>query len=429
MSFVLFIVFVVGLAIGVPIALAMGGAGLLALAIDGNLSLLSVPQRFFDGINSFPLMAVPFFILAADLMTASGITTALLRFAGAMVGHVRGGMGHVNVVTSVMFAGISGSALADAAGPGAIETRMMARSGYDKAYAAALSAATAVIGPIIPPSIVMVIYALTDSRVTVAGLFLAGVVPGLLMGVALMAMNHYLSVKRGYGTVGTAPSWGVRLLALWKASPVLLMPAIIIAGILTGLFTPTEASAVAVFYALFIGLFVTRTLNARLICRVLLQSGLVTSAALIIVSMASLFAWLLTLLQIPQTIGAAIGGMTTDPVAIMLIVMVFVLICGLFIDTLPAVIILVPVLAPLSEQFGIHPLHFAMAIVLNLTIGLATPPVGGVLFVMSSVARLRLEELTRAILPLLAALLAVLLAVVLIPSLSTFVPGLFGYAR
>lgn len=429
MSAALFIVFAIGLVIGVPIALAMGGAGLLALAIDGNLSLLSVPQRFFDGINSFPLMAVPFFILAADLMTASGITTALLRFASAMVGHVRGGMGHVNVVTSVMFAGVSGSALADAAGPGAIETRMMARSGYDKPYAAALSAATAVIGPIIPPSIVMVIYALTDSRVSVAGLFLAGVVPGLLMGLALMATNHYLSVKRGYGTVGQAPDWVVRLRALWKAVPVLLMPAIIIAGILTGLFTPTEASAVAVFYALFVGLCVTRTLNARLICKVLLQSGLVTSAALIIVSMASLFAWLLTLLQIPQTIGAAIGGMTTDPVMIMLIVMVFVLVCGLFIDTLPAVIILVPVLAPLSDQFGIHPLHFAMAIVLNLTVGLITPPVGGVLFVMSSVARLRLEELTRAILPLLATLMVVLLAVVLIPSLSTFVPGLFGYTR
>ena len=429
MSVVLFIVFAIGLAIGLPIAFTMGGAGLLALAIDGNLSLLSVPQRFFDGINSFPLMAVPFFILAADLMTASGITTALLRFASAMVGHVRGGMGHVNVVTSMMFAGISGSALADAAGPGAIETRMMANSGYDKAYSAALSAATSVIGPIIPPSIVMVIYALTDSRVTVAGLFLAGVLPGLLMGAALMAMNHHLSRKRGYGTVGTAPRWGERLRALWKATPVLAMPAIIIAGILTGLFTPTEASAVAVFYALFIGLFVTRTLNARLIARVLLQSGLVTSAALIIVSMASLFAWLLTLMQIPQTIAAAIGGLTTDPVAIMLIVMVFVLACGLFIDTLPAVIILVPVLAPLSDQFGIHPLHFAMAIVLNLTIGLATPPVGGVLFVMSSVARLRIEEITRAILPLLAALLVVLLAVVLFPSLSTFVPGLFGYVR
>ena len=429
MTAALAIVFILSLAIGVPIALTMGGAGLLALAIDGNLSLLSVPQRFFDGINSFPLMAVPFFILAADLMTASGITTALLRFSAAMVGHVRGGMGHVNVVTSVMFAGISGSALADAAGPGAIEARMMARSGYDKSYAAALSAATATIGPIIPPSIVMVIYALTDSRVTVAGLFLAGVVPGLLMGAALMATNHYLSIKRGYGTVGPAPSWGQRLHALWRALPVLFMPIIISAGILTGLFTPTEASAVAVFYALFIGLFVTRTLNAPLIVKVLLQSGLVTSAALIIVSMASLFAWLLTLLQIPQSIGAAIGGMTTDPVYIMLIVMVFVLICGLFIDTLPAVILLVPVLAPLSDQFGIHPLHFAMAIVLNLTVGLITPPVGGVLFVMSSVSRLRLEEITRAILPMLAALLVVLLAVVLIPSLSTFVPALFGYTR
>jgi tripartite ATP-independent transporter DctM subunit len=429
MSAVLFLSFALGLALGVPIALAMGGAGMLAMAIDGSLSLLSVPQRFFDGINSFPLMAVPFFILAADLMTASGITTALLRFAAVMVGHVRGGMGHVNVVTSVMFAGISGSALADAAGPGAIQTRMMAKSGYDKSYAAALSAATATIGPIIPPSIVMVIYALTDSRVTVAGLFLAGVVPGLMMGLALMAVNHYLSVKRGYGSMGVAPRWAQRLQALWKALPVLIMPIIIIAGILTGIFTPTEASAVAVFYALFIGLFVTRTLNARLIVKVLLQSGLVTSAALIIISMASLFAWLLTLLQIPQAIGAAIGSMTTDPVQIMLIVMVFVLVCGLFIDTLPAVILLVPVLAPLSDQFGIHPLHFAMAIVLNLTVGLATPPVGGVLFVMSSVARLKIEELSRAILPFLAALLVVLLAVVLFPPLSTWVPEFFGYTR
>jgi tripartite ATP-independent transporter DctM subunit len=402
---------------------------MLALAIDGNLSLLSIPQRFFDGINSFPLMAVPFFILAADLMTASGITTALLRFAAAMVGHVRGGMGHVNVVTSVMFAGISGSALADAAGPGAIEMRMMAKSGYDKAYSAALSAATATIGPIIPPSIVMVIYAMTDNRVSVAGLFLAGVIPGLLLAAALMGVNHYISIKRGYGSTGKAPGWGERFLALWKATPVLLMPVIIIAGILTGLFTPTEASAVAVFYALFVGLFVTRTLTAKLIVRVLLQSGLVTSAALIIVSMASLFAWVLTLLQIPQTIAMAIGGLTTDPVAIMLIVMVFVLICGLFIDTLPAVIILVPVLAPLSEQFGINPLHFAMAIVLNLTVGLITPPVGGVLFVMSTVARMKLEALTRAILPLLAAEILVVLAIVLFPALSTTVPGWFGYTH
>jgi tripartite ATP-independent transporter DctM subunit len=429
MAAALFAVFVVGLAIGLPIAIAMGGAGLVALTVEGKLSLLSVPQRFFDGINSFPLMAVPFFILAADLMTASGITTALLRFSNSLVGHIRGGLGHVNVVTSMLFAGISGSALADAAGPGAVEMRMMERGGYDKYYAAALSAATATIGPIIPPSIIMVIYALTDSRVTVAGLFLAGVIPGLLLGLALMTTNHWMSIRRGYGAANERMRWGERVVALWKAIPVLLMPAIIIAGILTGLFTPTEASAVAVFYALFVGIFVTRTLNARVISKVLLQSGLVTSAALLIVSMASLFAWLLTLLQIPQNIAAAIGGITTSPVAIMLIVMVFVLVCGLFIDTLPAVIILVPVLAPLSDQFGIDPLHFAMAVVLNLTIGLVTPPVGGVLFVMTSVGRLRLERLSRAILPLLAAEVVVLLAVVLFPPLSTTVPGWFGYTR
>jgi tripartite ATP-independent transporter DctM subunit len=429
MGAVLFIVFLVGMAIGLPIAFFMGIAGLLALVWEGKLSLLSVPQRLFDGINSFPLMAVPFFILAADLMTASGITTALLRFSQSIVGHIRGGMGHVNVVTSVLFAGISGSALADAAGPGAIEMRMMERAGYDKYYAAALSAATATIGPIIPPSIIMVIYALTDSRVTVAGLFLAGVVPGLLLGAALMAANHYISVKHGYGAATARETWAQRGRALVHALPILAMPAIIIGGILSGAFTPTEASAVAVFYALVVGLFWTRTLNAKVIAKVLLQSGLVTSAALLIVSMASLFAWLLTLLQIPQSIAALIGTLTTDPLAILLIVGLFVLACGLFIDTLPAVIILVPVLAPLADQFGIHPLHLAMTIVLNLTIGMITPPVGPVLFVMASVGRLRFELLSKAVVPLLAAELAVLLLVILFPALSVTVPGWFGYTR
>ncbi len=429
MAVALFAVFVVGLAIGLPIAFVMGGSGLVALVVGGNLSLLSVPQRLFDGINSFPLMAVPFFILAADLMTASGITTALLRFSQSLVGHIRGGMGHVNVVTSVMFAGISGSALADAAGPGAIEMRMMEKSGYDRYYAAALSAATATIGPIIPPSIIMVIYALTDSRVTVAGLFLAGVLPGLLLCAALMAANHWISVRRGYGAASAREGWGERARAMVRAVPVLAMPAIIIGGILSGLFTPTEASAVAVFYALLVGLFVTRTLNGPVIAKVLLQSGLVSSAALLIVSMASLFAWLLTLLQIPQTIAGGIASLTTDPLAILLIVAVFVLACGLFIDTLPAVIILVPVLSPLSQQFGIDPLHFAMAIALNLTVGMITPPVGAVLFVMSSVGRLRFDRLSRAVLPLLAAELLVLLMVILFPALSTTVPGWFGYTR
>ena len=429
MGITLLLVFFVGMAIGLPIAILMGGAGLLALVVEGKLSLLSVPQRFFNGINSFPLMAVPFFILAADLMSAAGITTSILRFTNNLVGHIRGGLGHVNVLTNMIFAGISGSALADAAGPGAIMMRMMWRAGYDRYYAAGLSAATATIGPIIPPSIIMVIYAITDSRVTVAGLFLAGVVPGVMLGISLAITNHIICIRRGYDYRTLKASWGERLRSFWHALPALLMPVIIIGGILSGVFTATESAAVAVVYALFVGLFVTKRLNGQLIARVFLQSSLVTSAALLIVAMASLFAWLLTILQVPQDIAKEIGGFTTNPLAIMFIVALFVLICGFFIDTLPAVIILVPVLAPLTDQFGINPLYFAMAVVLNLTIGLITPPVGGVLFVMTSVSRLKFEGISRAIVPMVIAEIAVLLLIILFPALSLTVPGLFGYTR
>lgn len=429
MGITLLLVFIVGMAIGLPIAIMMGGAGLLALLVEGKLSLLSVPQRFFNGINSFPLMAVPFFILAADLMSASGITTTILRFTNSLVGHIRGGLGHVNVLTNMIFAGISGSALADAAGPGAIMMRMMWRAGYDRYYAASLSAATATIGPIIPPSIIMVIYAITDSRVSVAGLFLAGVVPGVMLGLALAVTNYFICVRRGYDYRTPKASWGERLGSFWHAVPALLMPLIIIGGILSGVFTATESAAVAVVYALFVGRFVTKRLDGPLIARVFLQSSLVTSAALLIVAMASLFAWLLTILQVPQDIAKAIGGFTTSPIAIMFIVALFVLVCGFVIDTLPAVIILVPVLAPLTDQFGIDPLYFAMAVVLNLTIGLITPPVGGVLFVVTSVSRLQFEGIAKAIVPLVIAEVVVLLLIILFPALSLTVPGLFGYTR
>jgi tripartite ATP-independent transporter DctM subunit len=329
----------------------------------------------------------------------------------------------------MVFAGISGSALADAAGPGAILMRMMQRAGYERHYSAALSAATATIGPIIPPSIIMVIYAMSDSRVTVAGLFMSGIVPGVLLGVALMIANAVLSRRHGYGTGGVAVRWAERGRRFVKALPALLMPVIIIGGIVGGIFTSTEAAAVAVAYALFVGLFVTRQLSARIIARVLLQSSLVTSAALLIVAMASLFAWILTVLQIPQDVARAIGSATDSALVVMFIVAVFVLICGFFIDTLPAVIILVPVLAPLTEQFHIEPLHFAMAIVLNLTIGLITPPVGGVLFVITSVSRLKFEAIARAIVPFVLAEIAVLVLVILFPLLSTAVPHGLGYLR
>ena len=426
MAAILLLTFAVGLIVGLPVAIAMGISGLTAVLVDGRFPPLVVPQYLFNGISSFPLMAVPFFILAAEIMTASGLTGSLLRFANDLVGHIRGGLGHVNVLVSMLFAGISGSALADAAGPSAIVMRMMRKAGYSPDYAGAISAASATIGPIIPPSILMVVYAISDSRVTVAGLFLAGVVPGILLGIALMIVNHWISIRRGYLFRSERPTLTHLIKSFWSALPALLLPFIIIGGILGGIFTPTEAAAVAVAYALVIGLFVTRGLKWQDILPVFTKSGVVTAAVLLIVSMASIFSWLLTILQIPQSIAALIGSMTASPSVVVVLLAVFVLICGLVIDTLPALIILVPVLGPLGDQFGLDPMYFAIMIVLNLTIGMITPPVGPVLFVVSTVGRIRLERLSRAIVPLLIAELLVLALVIAFPIISTALPKLLG---
>jgi tripartite ATP-independent transporter DctM subunit len=426
MAAILIITFAIGLIVGLPVAITMGISGLTAVLVDGRFPALVVPQYLFNGISSFPLMAVPFFILAAEIMTASGLTGSLLRFANDLVGHIRGGLGHVNVLVSMLFAGISGSALADAAGPSAIVMRMMRKAGYSPNYAGAISAATATIGPIIPPSILMVVYAISDSRVTVAGLFLAGVVPGILLGLALMIVNHWISIRRGYLFRSQRPTLMGLIKSFWSALPALLLPFIIIGGILGGIFTPTEAAAVAAAYAMVIGLFVTRGLKWKDILPVFSKSGVVTAAVLLIVSMASIFSWLLTILQIPQTVAGLIGSMTSSPAVVVMLLAVFVLICGLVIDTLPALIILVPVLGPLSDQFGLNPMYIAIMIVLNLTIGMVTPPVGPVLFVVSTVGRIRLETLSRAIVPLLIAELFVLALVIAFPILSTALPTLFG---
>ena len=426
MAAILMIVFGIGLMIGMPVAITMGLSGMVAVLVDGRFPGLVIPQYLFNGISSFPLMAVPFFILAAEIMTASGLTTSLLRFANDLVGHIRGGLGHVNVMVSMLFAGISGSALADAAGPSAIVMRMMRKTGYSPAYAGAMSAATATIGPIIPPSILMVVYAISDSRVTVAGLFLAGIVPGILLGLALMAVNHWISIKRGYLFRSERPSLLGLAKSFWSALPALLLPFIIIGGILGGIFTPTEAAAVAAAYALCVGLFITRGLKWRNLLPLFAKSGVVTAAVLLIVSMASIFSWLLTILQIPQTIATSIANMTDSPSVVVILLAVFVLLCGLVIDTLPALIILVPVLGPVGDQFGLDPMYFAIMIVLNLTIGMVTPPVGPVLFVVSTIGRVRLETLSKAIVPLLLAELFVLALVIAFPAISITVPKLFG---
>lgn len=425
MAKILITLFFATLVLSVPVAFTMGIAGLSAILIHGTLNPLIAMQRMFAGIDSFPLMAIPFFILASELMTACGLTRALLRLADALVGHVRGGFGHVNILVSMMFAGISGSALADAAGPSAIVMRMMREAGYDKYYAGALSAATATIGPIVPPSILAVIYAISTSGVTVAGLFMAGVLPGVLLALALAVANHIISVRHDYRGRERAATRGELLTATIEAVPALIMPGIIIGGIVFGVFTPTEAGAVATAYALMLGL-VRRSFTWKMLYHAFASAATLTASVMLIVAMGSVFAWMLTFLKIPQSLAESITQLTDNPLAILFILALFAFVCGFFIDTLPALIILTPILSPIAASAGIDPLHFGMMLVLNLTIGLVTPPVGAVLFVTATVGRLRLEPLMRAVLPLLAAELVVLLMVILIPEISTTIPRLLG---
>lgn len=428
MAKTLIILFFATLLLGVPVAFTMGIAGLAAVFIDGSLNPLVATQRMFAGIDSFPLMAVPFFILASELMTACGLTNALLRFANALVGHVRGGLGHVNILVSMLFAGISGSALADAAGPSAIVMRMMREAGYEKNYAGALSAATATIGPIIPPSILAVIFAISTNGVTVAGLFLAGIVPGVLLGLSLAIANHIVSTRYGYRGRETRATFPELRGATFAALPALIMPGIILGGILFGVFTPTEAGAVASAYALLLGM-VMRTFSMRGLYSAFVRAAVITASVFLIVAMASIFAWLLTYLRIPQELAELITQITDSRLGILFILAAFALICGFFIDTLPALIILTPILGPIAYSAGIDPLQFGMMLVLNLTIGMITPPVGPVLFVIATVGQLKIEGLSRAVLPLLLAELIVLLLVILVPEVSTFVPKFFGFAN
>ncbi len=428
MAKTLIILFFATLFLGVPVAFTMGIAGLTAIFVDGALNPLAATQRMFAGIDSFPLMAVPFFILASELMTACGLTKALLRFANALVGHVRGGLGHVNILVSMLFAGISGSALADAAGPSAIVMRMMRGAGYEKNYAGALSAATATIGPIIPPSILAVIFAISTNGVTVAGLFLAGVMPGLLLGLALAIANHYVSTRHGYRGREVRASFVELRGATLAALPALIMPGIILGGILFGVFTPTEAGAVASAYALLLGL-ILRAFSLSSLYQAFARAAIVTSSVLLIVAMASIFAWLLTFLQIPQQLADAIAEITQSRIGVLFILAGFALVCGFFIDTLPALIILTPILGPIAFSAGIDPLQFGMMLVLNLTIGMITPPVGPVLFVIATVGQLKIEGLSKAVLPLLLAEFVVLLLVILVPGVSTFIPNALGFSN
>ena len=429
MSFVLFGCFLFTLIVGVPVSIVMGSASLAAILYDGRFPGLIIAQRMFAGIDSFPLMAIPFFVLAAELMTGGRITDSLLALASQIIGRLRGGLGHANVLMSVFFSGISGSALADAAGPGAVTIQMMRSGGYKPEYAAALTASSAIIASIIPPSIIMVIYALTDNAVSVSALFIAGIMPGLMIGLSLMATNAYLARRGNFALGAPRRPWGRFVRESGVVLSALPLPVIIIGGIHSGAFTPTEASAVAAVYALLVTKFVLKSLKWRDLPRLFVRAALMTSAVLLIVSTASAFAWLLTVLQVPQAVTTAITGLGLPPVALLFVIALFLLICGLFIDTLPGVLLFVPIVAPVADAAGIHPIQTALVVILALTIGMITPPVGGVLFVVSVVARIPLTRIVAAIVPFLMAEIAVLFLLVFVPAASLWLPGLFGYVR
>jgi tripartite ATP-independent transporter DctM subunit len=426
-SLILLISACIYLGIGVPVAFALGLSTVTALVLSDAYPMLALLKETFTGVDSFPLMAVPFFILAAELMSGGSLTEVLLKFAGQFVGHKRGGLGYTNVVSLTFFSGISGSALADAAGPGSMLIRMMDKAGYARPYAAALTASTAIVGPIIPPSIIMIIYALADDNVSVGALFMAGLIPGVLIAGAMCVVNYYISKQRNYKGDGQMPKGAEILSTTWRALPAVLLPVLILGGMRAGWFTPTEASVVAVFYALICGKYIYRTLEWNAVPDILARSALLTASVLLIIGTSASFAWILTIEGMPQMVANWISGMNLSPWGFLIVINIFLLIFGIFIEPLPGVMVLVPILAPVAAKLGIDPIHFAMVVIYNLTLGMITPPVGGLLFVTSNVSKVPLSELTRELKPFLWAHGVVLVLLTFVPALSNWLPHVMGF--
>jgi tripartite ATP-independent transporter DctM subunit len=384
---------------------------------------LVVLHRMIGGIDSFPLLAIPFFIMAGSLMNSGGITNRIYDFALALVGWLKGGLGHVNVVGSVIFAGMSGTAVADAGGLGNIEIKAMRDHGYSVDFAVGITGASSTIGPIIPPSLPFVIYGVM-ANTSIGKLFAAGVIPGLVMALTMMIMVTYYAHTRGWHRDAK-----FSIVALWatfkRAFLPLLTPIILIGGMTTGVFTPTEAAIAATVYAIFLGMGVYRTLSFKKLIKVSMETAETTALILLIVAGASIFGYLITLTKVTDNVSALVLSVTTQPWAILLLVNIFLLIVGCFMETIAAITILVPVLLPLMTKIGVDPVHFGLIMVLNLMIGLLTPPVGMVLYILARVANISFERATKACLPFLVPLLVSLALVTYWPSMVMFLPNLF----
>ncbi|MFT6867613.1 MAG: tripartite ATP-independent transporter DctM subunit [Cyclobacteriaceae bacterium] len=415
------------LAIGLPIAYCIGLSSLFTLVVSmpGLIAVTTMAQRMATGLDSFSLLAIPFFVLSGQLMNSGGIARRLVDFAKAVVGGLPGGLAFVNIVACMLFGAISGSAAAAASAIGGFMGPRMEKEGYDKAFSAAVNITSATTGLVIPPSNILIVYSLASGGVSIAALFIAGYVPGILMGLALMSVSLVISFKRKYKR-GSWESLGETFKKFMSAFPSLLLLFIVIGGIVAGIFTATEASAIAVLYTLVLAL-IYKEVSIKDLPKILIDTVLTTSIVMLLIGTSMGMSWVMSYENIPQEVSQSLMTLTDNPIVILLIINLILLIVGIFMDMTPAVLIFTPIFLPVVMKLGMDPVHFGIVMVMNLCIGLCTPPVGSVLFIGCGVANISIEKVLKPLIPMFVAMIVVLLLVTYIPGLSLWLPGLFGF--
>ena len=418
---VLFVLFFALMICKIPIAFTMGIACVGAV-LSADLPLNTMITRMFTSVDSFSLMAVPFFVLAGELMNETKLTDKILDFASALVGHIRGGLAMVNIAASVMFAGLSGSATADTAALGSLEIPMMVKDGYSKEFSVAVTVASSTIGPIIPPSVMLVMYAVI-ANVSISKILIAGLVPGLLMALAMGVFVYFISLKRGYGSAGKFSLRNV-LKTLKGAVIPMMMPLIILGGILSGMFTATEAGVIACVYALVIGLFVNKTLKIKTLPHILLRVAKTTAVSMLIIAMASIFSWIMAWENFPATVAGVATQLTSNAEVIMLLIVAFLTVLGLFVEGIPVLIVFAPILVPIAQRYGIDLIAFGVILVQTVLVGSITPPVGSLLYLGSSIAGTSVTKSGKEVWPFVLSIGIVIILCIFVPELITFLPNL-----
>lgn len=425
MTLAMFITFIVHILLGLPLFLTLILTAAVGFYfIDINMLGRMLPQQFFGGINVFSLMAIPLFILAGNLMNSSGLTQKLMTLARALVGHWRGGLGYVNVVSSVFFAGINGSAVADTSALGSLLVPAMKKEGYSVSYAAGLTAGSSLIGPIIPPSIFMILYA-SLTNTSVGALFLAGVIPGLILASAFMVMNWTYARKAGLTASNEKPTWARLGSAILGALPALLAPLIIVGGIVLGIVTPTESGALTVLYVVVIGLLTSQLSLARF-WSALVETARLTSAIFLIMAASAAISWLLSYAQVPKSFVVMLEPFIEQPIIILLLLSAITFVTGMFMEEVSALMLLTPIFVPVALSAGIDPIHLGVIITLNITIALITPPMGACVFVAAAVSKIEITELFKTIWPFVLLALSVLVLLILFPDLTLWLPRVLG---